>query len=75
MREYDEKRREAECLKEQIESNEIGDNNYISEIKLLYDKWFPEISKVIMTINSHFSDFMQSMGYVGEIKLIRKDEV
>lgn len=59
----------------QIESNENGDKNYNTEIKTIFDKWFPKIERIIFTINSHFSNFMQSMGYVGEVKLIRKEEV
>ncbi|TMW47322.1 hypothetical protein DOY81_007602 [Sarcophaga bullata] len=75
VREYDEKKKEVEHLKGQIQNNELGDKNYVKEIKAVYNKWYPKIFEIISTINSHFSDFMQSMGYVGEVKLIRKEEV
>ncbi|KNC24700.1 hypothetical protein FF38_10971 [Lucilia cuprina] len=74
VREFDERRNDVESLKKKISTNELGDNNYNTEIKSIFDKWFPQINNVIMTINSHFSDFMQSMNYVGEVKLVRKEE-
>ncbi|KAM7356002.1 structural maintenance of chromosomes 5 [Cochliomyia hominivorax] len=74
VREYDEKRKDAESLKKQIENNEVGDQNYNTKIKSIFDGWYPKIEQIIFTINGHFSDFMQSMGYVGEVKLVKKEE-
>lgn len=41
----------------------------------LYNKWEPQLTKLIETINNKFSEFMESLSYVGEVVLSRKDKV
>lgn len=75
MREYDAKKNDVEAIKKCIESNLHGNENYTTEIKNIFDNWYSRVVQVVMTINHNFGDFMQSMGYVGEVKLVRKEEV
>lgn len=75
VREYDAKRNDVESLKEEIEANLNGNENFTSTIKEVYEKWYPTVSEVVEIINKHFGEFMQSMGYVGEVKLAHKEEV
>lgn len=75
VREYDAKKNDVESLKKEIESNLNGNENYILQIEQIYDVWFPVVTQVVTTINEHFGQFMESMGYVGEVKLINKDKV
>lgn len=41
----------------------------------LHNQWFPEIQNVVDTINNNFSNFMKMMGFVGEVEIIKKEEV
>ncbi|XP_073840909.1 structural maintenance of chromosomes 5 isoform X2 [Musca autumnalis] len=74
VREYDAKRREVEALQKDIDANVHGNDNYLCEIKKIYDVWYPIVMQVVTTINDHFGQFMESMGYVGEVKLVHKEE-
>uniref|UniRef100_A0A1I8PBI1 Structural maintenance of chromosomes protein 5 n=1 Tax=Stomoxys calcitrans TaxID=35570 RepID=A0A1I8PBI1_STOCA len=74
VKEYDTKRNEAEALKKEIESNLNGNENCLLEIQQIFNIWFPSVMEVVTTINSHFGQFMESMGYVGEVKLINNEE-
>uniref|UniRef100_A0A182WEM4 Structural maintenance of chromosomes protein 5 n=1 Tax=Anopheles minimus TaxID=112268 RepID=A0A182WEM4_9DIPT len=40
----------------------------------LHERWYPEIQRVVQNINGKFSHFMSSMGFAGEIELIRQEE-
>lgn len=75
VREYDTKSHEVEALQRELEANLHGDENYLCEIKQIYDAWHPVVMQVVTTINDHFGQFMESMGYVGEVKLACKEEV
>ncbi|XP_075160034.1 structural maintenance of chromosomes 5 isoform X3 [Haematobia irritans] len=74
VREYDAKKKDVESLRKEIETNLNGDENCLTEIQQIFNVWYPIIIEVITTINTHFGQFMESMGYVGEVKLTRKDE-
>ncbi|XP_061391212.1 structural maintenance of chromosomes protein 5 [Musca vetustissima] len=74
VREYDAKRNEVEALQKDIDANLHGNDNYLCEIKKIYDTWYPIVNQVVTTINDHFGQFMESMGYVGEVKLVYKEE-
>uniref|UniRef100_A0A1I8MVV4 Structural maintenance of chromosomes protein 5 n=1 Tax=Musca domestica TaxID=7370 RepID=A0A1I8MVV4_MUSDO len=74
VREYDTKSHEVEALQRELEANLHGDENYLCEIKQIYDAWHPVVMQVVTTINDHFGQFMESMGYVGEVKLACKEE-
>ena len=65
----------VEDLKKNIAGNLHGCQNIAADIKSIFDIWFPEITKLVNTINQHFGDFMDSMNYVGEIQLIKQNEV
>uniref|UniRef100_A0A1A9W6X1 Structural maintenance of chromosomes protein 5 n=1 Tax=Glossina brevipalpis TaxID=37001 RepID=A0A1A9W6X1_9MUSC len=75
LREHENKLREISLIEQEIENVLKSSENRSAEIQTIYNNWFPAIAKVIETINKHFGDFMQSMGYVGEVKLMRKDVV
>lgn len=74
VREFEVKRNEVVALKNDIELNLTGNENYTTQIESIYNNWLPIIETVVVTINQHFGDFMMSMGYVGEVKLLKKEE-
>lgn len=51
------------------------EKNIDAEIITLYNNWEPQLTKLIETINNKFSEFMDSLSYVGEVVLSRKDKV
>uniref|UniRef100_A0A1A9VQ45 Structural maintenance of chromosomes protein 5 n=1 Tax=Glossina austeni TaxID=7395 RepID=A0A1A9VQ45_GLOAU len=66
LREHENKLREIEAIEREIQGVLEGNEHYVAKIQTIYDSWFPTLDQVIGTINQHFSDFMQSMGYIGE---------
>lgn len=41
----------------------------------LYDKWEPKLNGLVETISAKFSEFMESIEYVGEVVLSKADKV
>lgn len=44
-----------------------------NEIEAMHKKWFPQIQKIIKSINQNFGEFMHSMNCAGEVDLIYPD--
>lgn len=45
-----------------------------NQMQQLHDQWYPEIQRIVNSINHNFSNFFAKMGFVGEVELIRKAE-
>ncbi|KAL9872094.1 structural maintenance of chromosomes protein 5-like [Glossina fuscipes fuscipes] len=73
LREHENKLQEIKAIESEIQGVLEDNQDYVAKIRTIYDSWFPTVDQVIGTINKHFSDFMRSMGYVGEVRLTRKD--
>ncbi|KAG5678908.1 hypothetical protein PVAND_008532 [Polypedilum vanderplanki] len=74
LAEYEERKETIEELKHQLATEQERANALEDEIQNLHQIWYPEIQKVVSSINRNFSDFFAKMGFVGEIELIRKEE-
>uniref|UniRef100_A0A182SRW3 Structural maintenance of chromosomes protein 5 n=1 Tax=Anopheles maculatus TaxID=74869 RepID=A0A182SRW3_9DIPT len=72
--EYEQMKRLLEQLRSGVSSTERKVASLEQEMVELHERWFPEIQRVVLTINGKFSHFMSSMGFAGEIELIRQDE-
>ncbi|XP_037941716.1 structural maintenance of chromosomes protein 5-like [Teleopsis dalmanni] len=74
IREHESKDLEVKELTEKIKTLDNSVENGESEIKRIYDKWFPIVNNVIDAINKSFSEFMAEMKYVGEVILYKVDD-
>lgn len=66
---------EVEELKKVIEQKSNQERNVNDKMRSIYNEWEPKLNQLVETINSKFSDFMESISYVGEVVLSRKDKV
>lgn len=66
---------EVEELKKVIEQKSNQERNVDDKILSLYNEWEPKLNQLVETISSKFSDFMESISYVGEVVLSRKEKV
>lgn len=66
---------EVEGLKKVIEQKSNQERNVDNKILSIYNEWEPKLNQLVETISSKFSDFMESISYVGEVVLSRKDKV
>lgn len=74
MDEFEKQLEMAKKLEESI-SNVGNDKIKLqTEIIILHNTWFPEISGIIDLINNNFCRFMASMGYAGEIELSKNED-
>ncbi|XP_049298209.1 structural maintenance of chromosomes protein 5 [Anopheles funestus] len=72
--EYEEMSRVLEQLRRAVScsENEIASlERYMAE---LHERWYPEVQRVVQNINGKFTHFMSSMGFAGEVELIRQEE-
>lgn len=74
LAEYEERKARIEELQEQQRSEQDRSAILEKELEELHNRWYPEIQKIIDTINVNFSKFFAKMGFVGEIELTRKEE-
>ncbi|XP_055627453.1 structural maintenance of chromosomes protein 5 isoform X2 [Toxorhynchites rutilus septentrionalis] len=74
MEEYETRNRQIETLKEAINDSSKSSDSLEAELQQLHDRWYPEIGRVVETINGNFSRFMSSMGFAGEVEIIRNGE-
>lgn len=72
--EYKQKCADIERIKNEMQNAEHNRHGLAAQINALHERWYPEIENIVTTLNKHFSDFMTSMKYVGEVKLIRREE-
>nr|XP_014089188.1 structural maintenance of chromosomes protein 5 [Bactrocera oleae] len=72
--EFRQKCADIERIKNEMQNAEQNRHGLAAQINTLHERWYPEIENIVMTLNKHFSDFMTSMNYVGEVNLSRRDE-
>uniref|UniRef100_A0A182KE75 Structural maintenance of chromosomes protein 5 n=1 Tax=Anopheles christyi TaxID=43041 RepID=A0A182KE75_9DIPT len=72
--EYAQKQRQLEQLRAGVSSSEQTAASLEREMAALHEHWYPEMQRVVQNINGKFSQFMSSMGFAGEVELIRQDE-
>ncbi|EDW19752.2 uncharacterized protein Dmoj_GI11335 [Drosophila mojavensis] len=72
--EFRHRQAEVEELRKTIEAKSTQEKNLDAVMITLYNKWEPQLTKLIETINNKFSEFMESLSYVGEVVLSRKDK-
>ncbi|XP_053684572.1 structural maintenance of chromosomes protein 5 [Sabethes cyaneus] len=74
LEEYETRCKQIEKLREEIQRTSKSTSSLEAEMQKLHDVWYPEISKVVQTINENFTRFMGTMGFAGEVEITRKDE-
>lgn len=62
-------------MKKLIDHKANLEKNVESEISNLFGKWEPRLTNLIETISTKFGEFMESISYIGEVVLSRKDIV
>ncbi|CAD6991075.1 unnamed protein product [Ceratitis capitata] len=72
--EFRQKSADIEKIKADMQNAEYNRQDMSTQINALHEGWYSEIANIVSTLNKHFSDFMSSMGYVGEVNLVRRDE-
>lgn len=75
MEDYETRCRLIESLKQMISDTSKSSDALEVELQKLHCQWYPEINKVVETINSNFSRFMSTMGFAGEVEITRNGEV
>lgn len=73
--EFEARRKEIAEQENQLANEQNRLEKMENDLKQLHEKWFPAIQKVITTINEKFSNFFNLMGFVGEVDMVRKEEV
>ncbi len=73
--EYENLIRDIERIKGAIEAAKSRQNNLDTEMDTIFVKWSAIILKVVTKINEKFSNFMELMGFAGEVQLICPNEV
>lgn len=74
MQEYEERLKNVKLLENQIKNSDQTAAQIETKIKQIHDIWYPQIMKIVDTINENFGSFMSTMDCAGEIELIRTDE-
>lgn len=72
--EYEQRKNTIEALRNRLVAESDRAAELENELKLLHDKWYPEIQRITESINKNFSEFFSKMGFVGEVELIHKEE-
>ncbi|KAH8258805.1 hypothetical protein KR038_009819 [Drosophila bunnanda] len=70
---YQELQNEVKMMKENIQRSIDEAKTIESEMSQLYDRWEPRLTTLVETISTKFSEFMQSIEYVGEVVLSKSD--
>ncbi|KAH8295721.1 hypothetical protein KR018_005816 [Drosophila ironensis] len=65
---------EIKSLMESIQSGSSREKTMEAEMSNLYDKWEPKLTSLVETISAKFSEFMESIEYVGEVVLSMDDK-
>ncbi|XP_062563609.1 structural maintenance of chromosomes protein 5 [Armigeres subalbatus] len=74
LEDYENRCRQIETLRASIGDSTKNTEALEAELQQLHDQWYPEISRVVDIINGNFSRFMSSMGFAGEVEIIKKGE-
>ncbi|XP_053668362.1 structural maintenance of chromosomes protein 5 [Anopheles marshallii] len=72
--EYEQMKRLLEQLRGAVASSDQQIASLEQDMEQLHERWFPEVQRVVQNINAKFSHFMSSMGFAGEIELIRQEK-
>uniref|UniRef100_A0A182LZF6 Structural maintenance of chromosomes protein 5 n=1 Tax=Anopheles culicifacies TaxID=139723 RepID=A0A182LZF6_9DIPT len=72
--EHQEMGRLLEQLRAAVSNSDQKVASLEQEMAELHERWYPEIQRVVQNINGKFSHFMSTMGFAGEIELIRQGE-
>lgn len=72
---YEERIKLIENLEKQLSTETNRLIKMEDELEQLHNVWYPEIGKIIETINRKFSDLFQLMGFVGQVELLEKEKV
>lgn len=59
-----------ESLKKDLKKNDKSSTEVQREIDTLHRQWFPQIKRIVKSINHNFGRFMQSMSCAGEVDLV-----
>lgn len=73
--EFEQRKKEIEQMEHQLKNENNRLQKLEDDLKNLHETWYPAIQSVIQTINQNFSNFFNKMGFVGEVEMIRKEEV
>jgi chromosome segregation ATPase len=74
LAEYEERKQIIEELQHQLQSEHEMNIQLENQLQALHNKWYPEIERIVESINLNFSTFFAKMGFVGEVELTRKEE-
>lgn len=72
---YHELENDLRNLQDRIKKSSNEEKTIESEMSSLYDKWEPKLNGLVETISAKFSEFMESIEYVGEVVLSKADKV
>lgn len=71
---YEKQLKEIETLNAKILDGQSSSEQLETDISNLHKVWYPEITNVVDTINKKFGNFMNKMGFVGEVEIVRNNE-
>lgn len=74
VEDYERRKTTIEGLRETLQNEQERALNLEDELKNLHEVWYPEILRVVRSINDNFSNFFCKMGFVGEVELTQKEE-
>jgi chromosome segregation ATPase len=74
LAEFEERKCQIGEIKQKLSSESERAIELENEIQNLHAMWYPEIVRVVKSINKNFSTFFSKMGFVGEVELTRKEE-
>ncbi|KAH8322040.1 hypothetical protein KR059_000920 [Drosophila kikkawai] len=71
---YQELQNEVKTMEDNIQRSVDEAKTIESEMSQLYDRWEPKLTSLVETISTKFSEFMESIEYVGEVVLSMSDK-
>lgn len=74
FKDYEKQQNEIETLNAQILGSHSHSEQLENDITNLHEVWYPEIMKVVDIINKKFGNFMNKMGFVGEVEMVHTAE-
>uniref|UniRef100_A0A182IWM0 Structural maintenance of chromosomes protein 5 n=1 Tax=Anopheles atroparvus TaxID=41427 RepID=A0A182IWM0_ANOAO len=72
--EYAQKQSQVEQLRATVAHSVQNVASLEREMAALHEQWYPEMCRIVQHINTKFSHFMSTMGFAGEVELIRNEE-
>ncbi|KAH8405322.1 hypothetical protein KR222_005352, partial [Zaprionus bogoriensis] len=74
VNDYRQRQAQVEELKKNIEQKRNQEQNVDAQIESLYNEWVPKLNDLVETISTKFSEFMESISYIGEVVLSQKEK-